>query len=101
MKKLALVSMLAVGAFAAEWSGTIVDEKCGAKHADASEASMKCVNGCIKGGSAAVFATGDQVLKFSNADAVKPEFYGKKVTVNGKLNKKTNLIMVKSVKMAS
>ena len=101
MKKLALVSLFAVGAFAATWSGTIVDEKCGAKHADASEASMKCVNSCVKGGSAAVFATGDKVVKFSNAAAVKPEFYGHKVTVTGKLDKKTNMIMVKSVKMAS
>ncbi|MBY0506596.1 MAG: hypothetical protein K2X03_21935 [Bryobacteraceae bacterium] len=100
MKKFALLSLLAVGAFAAEWSGTIVDEKCGAKHADASEASQKCVNGCIKGGSAPVFATGDKVLKFSNPDAIK-EHYGHKVTINGKLDKKTNMIMVKSVKMAS
>ncbi len=100
MKKFALVSLLAVGAYAAEWSGTIVDEKCGAKHADASEASMKCVNGCIKGGSAPVFATGDKILKFSNPDAVK-EHYGHKVTIDGKLDKKTNTIKVKSVKMAS
>ena len=100
MKKLALVSLFAVGAFAATWSGTIVDEKCGAKHADASEASMKCVNSCVKGGSAAVLATGDKILKFSNPDAVK-EHYGHKVTINGKLDKKTNMIMVKSVKMAS
>jgi len=100
MKMFALVSMLAVGAFAAEWSGTIVDEKCGAKHVDASEASMKCVNTCIKGGSAPVFATGDKLLKFSNPDKIK-EHYGHKVTITGKLDKKTNLIMVKTVKMAS
>ena len=100
MKKFALVSLLAVGAYAAEWSGTVVDEKCGAKHADASEASMKCVNSCIKGGSAPVFATGDKLLKFSNPDKVK-EHYGHKVTINGKLDKKTNMIAVKSVKMAS
>ena len=100
MKMFALVSLLAVGAFAAEWSGTIVDEKCGAKHSDASDASQKCVNSCIKGGSAPVFASDGKILKFSNPDAVK-EHYGHKVTVNGKLNKKTNMIMVKSVKMAS
>ena len=100
MKKLALVSLFAVGAFAASWSGTIVDEKCGAKHADASEASMKCVNSCVKGGSAAVFASGDKIYKFSNPDAVKAH-YGHKVMINGKMDKKTNMIMVKSVKMAS
>ena len=100
MKKFALVSLLAVGAYAAEWSGTIVDDKCGAKHADASEASQKCVNSCIKGGSAPVFATGDKVLKFKNPDAIKAH-YGHKVTISGKLDKKTNMIMVKTVKMAS
>jgi hypothetical protein len=98
MKKFAFVSLLAVGAFAAEWSGTIVDEKCGAKHADASEASQKCVNGCIKGGSAPVFATGDKVMKLANPDAVK-DHYGHKVTITGDLDAATNTITVKSVKM--
>jgi hypothetical protein len=100
MKKFALVSLLAVGAFAAEWTGTIVDEKCGAKHADASEASMKCVNGCIKGGSAPVFVSGDQVLKFANPDAIKAH-YGHKVTIDGSLDAATKTITVKSVKAAS
>lgn len=100
MKKFALVSLFAVGAFAAEITGTIVDEKCGAKHIDASEASMKCVNGCIKGGSAPVLATADGLMKISNPDAIK-EHYGHKVTINGKVDKGTKTITVDSVKMAS
>lgn len=100
MKKFALLTVFAASGFAAEWTGTIVDAKCGAKHADASEASQKCVQGCIKGGSAAVFAVDGKLFKFSNPDAIK-DHYGHKVTINGKLNKKTETIMVKSVKMAS
>ena len=54
MKKTALSlvlgATLSVSAFAAKWTGTISDEKCGKAHADASEKSMNCVKGCVKGG---------------------------------------------------
>lgn len=100
MKKFALVSLLAVGAFAAEITGTIVDEKCGAKHADASEASMKCASACIGKGAAPVLATADGLMKIANPDTIK-EHYGHKVTINGKVDKATKTITVDSVKMAS
>lgn len=100
MKKFALVSLFAVGAFAAEITGTVVDDKCGAKHADASEASAKCATACIGKGAAPVLATADGLMKISNPDAVK-EHYGHKVTINGKVDKATKSITVDSVKMAS
>ena len=85
MKKLAITFALAsVGAFAATWSGTISDANCGAKHTDASEKSMACVNKCVGGGAAAVFVTGVKVLKIANQDAVK-EHLGHKVDVTGEL----------------
>lgn len=102
MKKTVL-TILATGALftasAAKWTGTISDEKCGKGHADASEKSMKCVQGCIKGGKAAVFVVGDNVYKFDAASSDKiKDHYGHKVEINGKL--KGDTISVKSVKMA-
>ena len=96
MKKFAFVALFAVSAFAAEWKGTISDSKCGAAHADASEKSMKCVNGCVKGGQKAVFVTDGKVLKIANQDKV-AEHLGHKVTLSGKLDGDT--VTVDSVKM--
>lgn len=104
MKKTALslvigASLMTFSAFAAKWTGTISDEKCGKGHADASEKSMKCVQGCVKGGKAAVFVVGDNVYKFDDASKAKIEAHlGHKVTIDGKM--KDNVISVKDVKMA-
>ena len=96
MKKFAFVALFAVSAFAAEWKGTISDSKCGAAHADASEKSMKCVNGCVKGGQKAVLVTDGKVLKIANQDKV-AEHLGHKVTLSGKLDGDT--VTVDSVTM--
>jgi hypothetical protein len=99
MKNLFLALALTAGsAMAAKWTGTIVDEKCGAKHADASEASIKCVQGCVKGGSAAVFAVGDKIYKFADAKLI-TDHLGHKVEIDGKLAGET--ITVKKVKMVN
>ena len=97
MKKLLLASSLfAVSAFAAEWKGTISDAKCGAAHADASEKSMKCVAGCVKGGQAPVFVSEGKVFKLKDASKV-TEHLGHKVVLMGKLDGDT--IDVSEVKM--
>ena len=96
MKKFAFIALFASCAFAAEWKGTISDAKCGAAHADASEKSMKCVNGCVKGGQKAVLVSEGKVLQIANQDAVK-EHLGHKVTVTGKMEGDT--VTVDSVKM--
>ena len=96
MKKFAFVALFAACAFAGEWKGTISDAKCGAAHADASEKSMKCVNGCVKGGQKAVFVSDGKVIQIANQDAVK-EHLGHKVTVTGKMEGDT--VTVDSVKM--
>jgi hypothetical protein len=98
MKKLAiLITFAATAAYAATWTGTISDEHCAAKHADASEKSIACVEKCVKGGAAPVFITSDgKVLKIANADAVK-EHLGHKVDLTGDLSGDT--ITVASVKM--
>lgn len=86
MKKAVLFAMLvASAAFAAEWTGYISETKCGAKHADGSEASIKCVTGCIKGGAKPVLVADGKVVNIENTDAVPADLYGKKVTVSGKL----------------
>ena len=99
MKKLAfLFSLLSASMFAGEWTGTIADSKCAAKHADASEASMACAQKCVKGGADAVFVSDGKVIKIANQDAVK-QHIGHKVTIDGKLDGDT--ITVSDVKMAS
>ena len=102
MKKLA-ISILVVSAFAGtamaeKWNGTISDAKCGAAHADASEKSMSCVKGCVKGGQEAVFVVDGKVLKFDAAskDKIMPHL-GHKVTINGKL--KGDVVTVNKVMM--
>jgi hypothetical protein len=96
MKKVAFIALFAACAFAGEWKGTISDAKCGAAHADASEKSMKCVNGCVKGGQKAVFVSDGKVLQIANPDKVK-EHLGHKVTLTGKLEGDT--VTVDSVSM--
>ncbi|MBC7924441.1 MAG: hypothetical protein H7039_02185 [Bryobacteraceae bacterium] len=99
MKKFGFVfSLFAASMFAGEWTGTISDAKCAKAHADASEKSMSCVKGCVKGGQAAVFVTGDKVIKIGNQDKV-TEHLGHKVTVTGNLEGDT--LTIASVKMAS
>jgi hypothetical protein len=101
MKKIALLSLFAISAFAASWTGYVSDAGCGAKHADGSEKSMKCVNGCVKGkGAAAVLVVGDKVMKIDDASKAKVmEHLGHKVTVDGKMSGDT--ITIDSVKMAN
>ena len=84
MVSLAL-SLVLCSAFAKDWTGYISDSKCGAKHSDGSEASIKCVQHCVKGGAAPVFVEAGKVIKIANGDKVTEELLGKKVTVSGKL----------------
>jgi len=88
MKKLTvsliLVCLCAFAAWAGELTGYISDAKCGAAHMDGSEASIKCVKGCVKGGQAPVLVTADKkVIKISNPAKVQDEHLGQKVTVTG------------------
>lgn len=88
-KALVLFALASMSAFAAEFSGTISDSHCGAKHAAASDADMACVQKCIQGGADAVLVTSDnKVLKISAAskDKIQP-YLGKKVKINGRLSK--------------
>lgn len=97
MKKVLVFGLfLSVAAFAETWSGTISDAHCGAKHADASEASMKCVASCTKRGEAPVFVVGDKVIEIANPEAVKGH-EGHKVTITGSM--KGDKVQVESVKM--
>ena len=97
MKKIVLVtSLFAFSAFGASMKGTISDEKCAAAHADASEKSMNCVKGCVKGGKAPVFVSDGKVYKIANTDKVM-DHLGHKVTINGDV--KGDTVTVDSVSM--
>ena len=57
-----------------------------------------CVARCVTGGIKLVLVTDDgTVYKIANQDKIKPETYGKKVTVDGK--KEGDTITVDAVKM--
>lgn len=99
MKKLVLASALFGSAlFAADIKGVISDAGCAAKHADASEKSMKCVEGCVKNkGAAPVLVTEDgTVLKIADKEKVMAHL-GHKVVVDGTVSDGT--VAIKSVKM--
>ena len=100
MKKVTLTAALfAMGAFAESWSGTISDASCGAKHADASEASQACAKRCFGRTHAAVLVSGDTVVKIDTASNDKiAEFVGQKVVLVGTL--KDGTVTVDSVKAA-
>jgi len=98
MNKTILAFAMAVGlstlAMAAEFKGTIIDQKC------STVASMKgdvdCATKCIKGGSPAVLLTGDgKVYKIADQAKVVP-MAGKQVTIAGTLSGDT--LKVDSVK---
>jgi hypothetical protein len=89
MKKIAvLLAFAGISAFGAEISGFVADASCGAKHKDASAASAKCAQSCIKRGSEAVLVTPEgQVYKIdAGSQAKAKEFAGKTVKVDGKVS---------------
>lgn len=98
MKKILFASSLfAMTAFAGQWTGTISDAKCGAKHLDASAKSQACVKACVKGGAKAVFVTSDgKVLNIADQAKV-ADHLGQKVTVTGDVEGDT--LTIDSVKM--
>ncbi|MBZ5577789.1 MAG: hypothetical protein LAP40_14605 [Acidobacteriia bacterium] len=98
MNKAILAFALTVGfsasAMAAEFTGTIIDEKC------STVASMKgdvdCATKCIKGGSPAVLLTdAGKIYKIADQAKVVP-MAGKKVTISG--TAKGDTLTVASIK---
>jgi hypothetical protein len=99
-KLLVVVSLFSAVAMAETITGTVSDEKCGAKHTAASAKDKSCVETCVKGGAAAVIVSGDKIYKLAadSQDKVKSHL-GEKVTVNGKVEGDT--ITVDTVETAS
>lgn len=88
------LSVFSLTAMAAELKGYISDAKCGAKHAK--DHNGKCVEGCVKGGAAAVFVSDGKVYKVDDASKVK-DHLGHDVTITGDI--KGDTIHVESVSM--
>ncbi len=92
------LSLSAVSAMAAEMTGIVTDAKC--KHTDTSAASVKCAQGCIKSGVAAVFvdtANENKVYTIANPDKIKSHI-GQKVKVEGTVD--GDKLTINSVKAA-
>jgi len=105
MKKIALLSVFAMSTFAKSWTGVIVDEGCGMKHADGKGAA--CVKGCItKKGQAPVFTVDGKVIKIANPEKLKTDgawneaMLGVPVKVDGKLSK-DGVLKIKKVSAVS
>ena len=96
MKKvLSVFAFCALGAMAADWTGTIMDTKCSTNKAMRDDAA--CAERCIKRGDPAVLVTDDgTIYKIADQAKVVPHA-GHKVTISGTLDGDT--IKVDSVKM--
>jgi hypothetical protein len=94
-KLLPLLGLAAMSAFAADWTGYVIDKNCASKKE--MWGNEACAKGCIKKGAAAVFVTEDgKVYTVSNQDKIL-EHAGHKVTITGKMDGDT--ITVDEVKM--
>src|SRR5437762_3542277 len=76
----------------------VADASCGAKHADASDASAACAKRCVARGDQAVLVTKEgKVYKIDSGSQTKAkEFVGKTVTVSGDV--KDDTVTVASIK---
>lgn len=99
MKKLTVVLALAAGlsvsAFAADYTGYIVDKSCSGMKGMWTNAA--CVKKCVDGGSPAVFVTEDGKVYTVDQAKVKNNF-GQKVTISGTM--KGDSIDISSIKGA-
>jgi hypothetical protein len=91
MKKLALAtilgSALCMGAFAEEITGYVSEAQCGAKHDTVSEANTKCIQGCLKKGSAPVIVADGKVMKVDADSRDKAvEHAGQRVKIDGTMS---------------
>ena len=96
MKKILVLSAFAaVSAFAADYTGTIMDAACSTK--EAMKGNAECAASCIKRGQPAVLVSEDgKIYKIKEQDKVTAHA-GHKVTITGKLDGET--LSVESVKM--
>lgn len=93
----ALGLLLSACAFAAEFSGYIIDEKCASK--PAMKGNEACARKCIKGGSPAVLLTADAKVYKIDDQAKAVEHAGQKVKVTGALDGDT--IKIESIQIDS
>jgi hypothetical protein len=66
------------------WTGTVSDEHCGAKHAQASAAAEACVEKCVSGGAKYVLVSHGKTYQVDDQDKFKG-LGGKSVKVTGSL----------------
>lgn len=98
MKKLTAVLALTAGfslsAFAANYTGYIVDKTCSGNKAMWTDTA--CVQKCVDGGAPAMFVTEDGKVYLVDDQAKVKTFFGKKVSVSGTM--KGDSIAISSIK---
>ncbi len=98
MKKLGLLAVFSLAAFAGEWTGHISETKCGLKHNAGSAADVACVTACIKAGAKPVLVVDGKIVSIANTDKVPESLYGLKVKVSGDL--KDDALTIASIEAA-
>jgi hypothetical protein len=92
MKKFVLATFLvasvgSVAAIADQMTGYISEAGCGAKHSTVSAANTKCVEACLKKGSAPVLVSDGKVMKFDADSQEKAKaFAGQNVKIDGTMD---------------
>ncbi len=95
----AAASLFAFSASADQISGYISESHCGAKHDSPSAANTKCVETCLKGGSAPVLVQDGKVVTFDTDSQKKAlAFAGKNVTIDG--TKDGDVLKINSISAA-
>lgn len=90
---------LSVSGFAEDLTGYISDAHCGAKHDAVSDANTKCIDGCMKHGSAPVLVKDGKVMQFDKDSQEKAAAYaGKDVKIDGSVSGDT--VTISSIQAA-
>ena len=96
---LATVSLCSFAAYADQMTGYVSDAHCGAAHNSVSEASTKCIQGCLKKGSDPVLVSDGKVMKFTPDSVAKARsFAGQEVKIDGSMD--GDLVKINSIDKA-
>ena len=94
------LALMSTVVFAGEWSGVIVETKCGAAHKGGSEKDVSCIKSCIKSGAGkAALLVGDDLFTITNPDKAAGH-EGHKVTVTGKADETAKTVTIDKIEMA-
>ena len=84
---------------AGQWSGVVVEDKCGAAHKAGTEKDIACIKGCVAKGSKLALLVGDDLYVITNPDKATGH-EGHQVTVTGTADKEKKTVTIDKLEMA-